>query len=77
MQAQYASPIPRTDAHETAAANCQAVRPARSDGCCPPVVTTDIWFALDTGSESQVTSTDTADRGVLCISQASLVVRPA
>jgi hypothetical protein len=50
-RAQYASPIPRSDAHNIVAANGQATRFLCGVGCRLPVVMAEIWFGLDTGRD--------------------------
>lgn len=45
MRAQYASPMPRSDAHNIVATNGQATRLLCGDGCRLAA----IWFELDTG----------------------------
>lgn len=47
VRAQYASPIPRSDAHSIVAANGQFTRLLCGDGC-RPAAAADIWFELDT-----------------------------
>jgi hypothetical protein len=51
VRTQYASPIPRSDAHTSVAANGQAVRLLCGDDCRLAAVTADIWFGLDTGQD--------------------------
>jgi len=51
VRAQYASPIPRSDAHNIVAANGQATRLLCGDGCRLTAVMADIWFELDTGQD--------------------------
>jgi hypothetical protein len=48
-RAQYASPIPRSDAHNIVAANGLATRLLCDDRCRLAVVMAEIWFGLDTG----------------------------
>jgi hypothetical protein len=48
-RAQYASPIPRSDAHNIVAANGLATRLLCDDRCRPAVVMAEIWLGLDTG----------------------------
>jgi hypothetical protein len=50
-RAQYASPIPRSDAHNMVAANGQVTRLLCGDGCRLAAVMADIWFGLDTGHD--------------------------
>jgi hypothetical protein len=49
VRAQYASPIPSSDAHTSVAANGQAVRFSCGDDGRPAAVAADVWFELDTG----------------------------
>jgi hypothetical protein len=51
VRAQYASPIPRSDAHNMVAANDQVPRLLCGDGCRLAAATSDIWFELDTGHD--------------------------
>jgi hypothetical protein len=51
VRAQYASPIPRSDAHTSVAANGQAARLLCGDGCRLAAVMAEIWFGLDTGQD--------------------------
>jgi hypothetical protein len=51
VRTQYASPIPRSDAHNIVAANGQATRLLCGDGCRPTAVMAEIWFELDTGQD--------------------------
>ena len=51
VRTQYASPIPRSDAHNIVAANGQATRLLCGDGGRLAAVTTEIWFGLDTGQD--------------------------
>jgi hypothetical protein len=46
VRAQYASPIPRSDAHNIVAANGQAARFLCGDDCRLATVTADIWFRI-------------------------------
>lgn len=47
-RAQYASPIPRSDAHNIVAANGQVIRLLCGEGC---KLSAAIWFELDTGQD--------------------------
>ena len=49
VRTQYASPIPRSDAHNMVAANGQVTRLLGGDGCRLAAAMADIWFGLDTG----------------------------
>jgi hypothetical protein len=51
VRAQYASPIPRSDAHNMVAANGQVTRLLGGDGCRLAAAMADIWFGLDTGHD--------------------------
>ena len=51
VRVQYASPIPRSDAHNMVAANGQVTRLLGGDGCRLAAVTADIWFGVDTGHD--------------------------
>ena len=51
VRAQYASPIPRSDAPNMVAANGQVARLLCGDGCRLTAVMADIWFGLDTGHD--------------------------
>jgi hypothetical protein len=51
VRVQYASPIPRSDAHNMVAANGQVTRLPCGDGCRLAAVMADIWFGLDTGHD--------------------------
>jgi hypothetical protein len=48
VRTQYASPIPRSDAHNIVAANGQVTRLLCGEGC-RLAAAADIWFGLDTG----------------------------
>ena len=51
VRTQYASPIPRSDAHNIVAANGQATR-LLCGGCCRlAAVMAEIWFGLDTDQD--------------------------
>ncbi|HKG75258.1 MAG TPA: hypothetical protein VKA79_13520, partial [Aestuariivirgaceae bacterium] len=50
MRTQYASPIPRSDAHNIVAANGQFTRLRCGDGRLAAVMA-EIWFGLDTGQD--------------------------
>jgi hypothetical protein len=49
-RAQYASPIPRSDAHNIVAANGQVIRLLCGEGCKLSAAA-NIWFELDTGQD--------------------------
>jgi hypothetical protein len=49
VRAQYASPIPSSDAHTSVAANGQAVRFSCGEDGRLAAVAADVWFELDTG----------------------------
>jgi hypothetical protein len=51
VRVQYASPIPRSDAHNIVAANGQATRLLGGDGRRLAAAMADIWFELDTGED--------------------------
>jgi len=51
VRVQYASPIPRSDAHNMVAANGQVTRLPGGDGCRLAAVMADIWFGVDTGHD--------------------------
>jgi hypothetical protein len=51
-RAQYASPIPRSDAHNIVAANGQVTRLLCGEGCRLTAAIADIWFELDTGLDT-------------------------
>jgi hypothetical protein len=51
VRAQYASPIPSSDAHTSVAANGQAARLLCRDDGRLGTVTAEIWFGLDTGQD--------------------------
>jgi hypothetical protein len=51
VRAQNASPIPRSDAHTSVAANGQAVRFRCGDDGRLAAMVADAWFELDTGQD--------------------------
>jgi hypothetical protein len=51
VRTQYASPIPRSDAHNIVAANGQATRLLCGECCGLAAVMAEIWFRLDTGQD--------------------------